>query len=616
MKEMISRRQILATSCDKLHTGTAVVTTICGGLSGAGALACGATLGVGCIFSTAAAAGCGGAFPISAIIADEVCGGDDWNAAFDAALAELMKAVQELGTRLTNIEHKINLLSLQTLYGDYIVKVRNARNTFNELNMEPNHPSFVKTDFESERFVQTVMDYPDAQQSVDRIMDMVKGGTLLDPRSLYALDPKQHCNEDVKSYLNSLIFDGTLMYFIAKSMKGTAPIERDVETLTQNLMLATSAKCIMLHHFIDLTGSTGSNGRAAHNYVLIFAYVFACVLVAGDVNPLVLRNLTSEGHTKLVTSVAFSPDSNILATGSDDYTAKLWNVSEGTMLHTLQGGGGYDGAVWSVAFSPDGSILATGKDDFGVRLWRVSDGIMIKRWDYKHTNMVRSVAFSPDGTTLATGSDDSTAKLWRVSDGAVLMTMEGHTNAVLSVAFSPDGTTIATASMDGTAKLWMVCGSAIKCREEVVIRAAALRTITHDYYPVAQRYPWVLSVAFSPDGTTLATGADDFTAKLWRVSDGAMLWTLEGHTDAVATVVFSPDGTTLATGSSDLKVKLWKVSDGTELRTLAPAAYTENGSNTYRVSFSPDGRFLATSSNGNMAKIWRVVEGTPPSITF
>jgi WD40 repeat protein len=102
---------------------------------------------------------------------------------------------------------------------------------------------------------------------------------------------------------------------------------------------------------------------------------------------------------------------------------------------------GHTGWVWSVAFSPDSKTLASGSWDETIKLWEVATGkeqATLKG----HVGRVLSVAFSPDGKTLASGSGDSTIKLWDMVTGKNTATLKGHTNAVYSVAFSPDGKTL------------------------------------------------------------------------------------------------------------------------------------------------------------------------------
>ncbi|MDW8030108.1 MAG: WD40 repeat domain-containing protein, partial [Armatimonadota bacterium] len=116
---------------------------------------------------------------------------------------------------------------------------------------------------------------------------------------------------------------------------------------------------------------------------------------------------------------------------------------------------GHTDSVTSVSFSPDGQILASGSWDKTIKLWRVSDGSLIGTLT-GHTNWVRSVSFSPDGQILASGSNDKTIKLWRVSDGSLIGTLTGHTFWVTSVSFSPDGQILASGSWDNTIKIWQV----------------------------------------------------------------------------------------------------------------------------------------------------------------
>jgi CHAT domain/WD domain, G-beta repeat len=164
-------------------------------------------------------------------------------------------------------------------------------------------------------------------------------------------------------------------------------------------------------------------------------------------------------------------------------------------------------------------------------------------------------------------------------------TLTGHTAAVWSVAFSPDGTLLATASWDYTTRLWRVADG------------TPVRTLTgHTDY--------VYSVAFSPDGTLLATASYDRTTRLWRTTDGTPVRTLTGHSRQVGGVAFSPDGSLLATASLDYTARLWRTVDGALVRTLAGhTGYVEN------VAFSPDGTLVATVSDDCTARLWQARDG-------
>ena len=289
-----------------------------------------------------------------------------------------------------------------------------------------------------------------------------------------------------------------------------------------------------------------------------------------------LRTLT--GHKNWVNSVAFSPNSHLLASGSDDNTIKLWQLQDGgaQLLKTLTGHKYY---VYSVAFSPNGQLLASGSSDSTVKLWQVQDGALLKTLT-GHQHSVTSVAFSPNGQLLASGSRDSTIKLWRVSDGALLKTLTGHQDKVFSVAFSPNSHLLASGSDDNTIKLWRVSDGALR------------KTLTGHKGKV-------YSVAFSPNGQLLASGSWDNTIKLWQVQDGALLKTLTGHKSWARSVAFSPNGQLLASGSWDNTIKLWQVQDGALLGTL-----TGHQDSVRSVAFSPNGQLLASGSDDNTIKFF------------
>ncbi|MEA2959878.1 MAG: hypothetical protein QOJ58_5933, partial [Alphaproteobacteria bacterium] len=172
---------------------------------------------------------------------------------------------------------------------------------------------------------------------------------------------------------------------------------------------------------------------------------------------------TLASHTDYVNSVAFSSDGHTVATGSDDQTIILWDVTDRGGLHQLgQPLTGHTGPVRAVAFSPDGRALATASGDKTVILWDFTDRNHphpISRALTGLTNGVSSVAFSPDGHTLATGGNDNAVMLWDLTDRnqphRLGQSLAGHTHVVnAAMAFSPDGHTLATSGNDNAVILW------------------------------------------------------------------------------------------------------------------------------------------------------------------
>ncbi|KAL4985441.1 NACHT and WD40 domain protein [Aspergillus falconensis] len=143
---------------------------------------------------------------------------------------------------------------------------------------------------------------------------------------------------------------------------------------------------------------------------------------------------TLEGHSDWVESVAFSHDSQMVASGSDDNTVKLWDAKTGSELQTLKG---HSDSVQSVAFSHDSQMVASGSDDNTVKLWDAKTGSELQTLK-GHSDSVQSVAFSHDSQMIASGSHDNTIKLWDAKTGSELQTLKGHSDSVQSVAFSHD----------------------------------------------------------------------------------------------------------------------------------------------------------------------------------
>ncbi|MHB8628648.1 MAG: nSTAND1 domain-containing NTPase [Aggregatilineales bacterium] len=145
-------------------------------------------------------------------------------------------------------------------------------------------------------------------------------------------------------------------------------------------------------------------------------------------NQFAIRQLS--GHTDSVTSVAVSPDGQYVLSGSNDGTARLWDLQTGAQIRVLSG---HSGHVLGVAFSPDGKTALTGGNDKTARLWEVSTGKELRELNVG--TAVLTVAFSPDGTQILTGQDNKIAQVWDAQSGASIRTLTGHKDAVFAVAF-------------------------------------------------------------------------------------------------------------------------------------------------------------------------------------
>lgn len=253
------------------------------------------------------------------------------------------------------------------------------------------------------------------------------------------------------------------------------------------------------------------------------------------------------GHDGPVKGIAFSPTSKILASVSADTTIKLWDVSNPrekvTEVATLEGHGD---SIEAVTFSPDGATLATGCADGIIFLWDVAQQKR-KAVLEGHQAEVSSLIFALQGNVIVSGGRDNRIFLFDVSAETRGTQLGEHDDWIREIRSNPAGTMVASAGKDGFVRLW--------------------DTFTTELYASIAAHPeGADSVAFSPDGTLLVTGGRDNTIRVWyiqkAVGDGEAgmddaLIALESHTKPVLSLAFNPAGTLLATVSGDNTVRVW-----------------------------------------------------------
>jgi len=217
---------------------------------------------------------------------------------------------------------------------------------------------------------------------------------------------------------------------------------------------------------------------------------------------------TYRGHTDRVTTVAWSPNSKYIASGSLDKTVQVWAANPGDHFHPFIYHG-HTAAVQTVDWSPDSNRVVSGSFDKTVRAWDAITGEHVALYR-GHTGIVNTVAWSPDGKYIASGSEDSTVRLWDVATGAQLYVYRGHLASVNSLVWSPDSQRIASASLDKTVQ---------------IIDATTGKHI----YTYRGHTDTVSSVSWSPDGKDIVSGSWDKTVQVWNAATGALLYTYNGY---------------------------------------------------------------------------------------
>ncbi|MGF1522954.1 MAG: BTAD domain-containing putative transcriptional regulator [Leptolyngbyaceae cyanobacterium] len=408
-------------------------------------------------------------------------------------------------------------------------------------------------------------------------------------------------------------------------------------------------------HEVSFAGATFVNTTFTQTFGNVLAIAFSAdgqFIAASDTNGQIwlwrVGNLdqpylTLQGHHDWIWSLAFSPDSQILASGCDDNqdTLKLWDVQTGQHLHTLD----TDSRVRAVGWSPDQQLIASSSVEGLIQIWHPQTGDCV-RTITGHGNKTSALAWCPrvwkrleeesggsrggkgsqrsqnaaktrlsvtpntpsrDAYVLATGSADQTIKIWDITEGTCLQTIAAG-EAVFAIAWSPDGTKLAGGTKDGRIQIWQSTGQLLQ------------RLEGH------RKCIW--SLAWSADGQMLASGGDDQGIRLWDVAFGRCIRILQGHQNAVRSVQWqsarikslaensetalghaSADameaaGGLLASGSFDQTVRLWSSRADASLKVLQGYRNALQA-----LAWQPDGDLLASGGHDRQIRIWDMHTG-------
>jgi WD40 repeat protein/mono/diheme cytochrome c family protein len=256
-------------------------------------------------------------------------------------------------------------------------------------------------------------------------------------------------------------------------------------------------------------------------------------------------------HSDVVHSLQFSRDGKLLAAAggppAQQGEIKIWEVATGNLVRTITG---HNDFIYSVSWNNDDTLLASGSYDKLIKIWDVKTGSEVKTLK-DHADAVYAVAFSPDGKLLASGSADRSVKMWEVASGKRIYTLAGHGDIVLSLAFNKAGSQVTSCGADKTVRVWNVNATAGQQARNM-----------------SPHQKTVNEVAYSPDGTLMATASDDHSTLVMNAGNGSQVAAIKDQPEALLSAAISPDNKLVAVGSFDGSVKLFNVADGKLAKTI------------------------------------------------
>ena len=275
----------------------------------------------------------------------------------------------------------------------------------------------------------------------------------------------------------------------------------------------------------------------------------------------------------------------LLASVTSDHTLCIWNLSSHEGTSTLTTFKAHD-ELFACHWNPSGTCLALAGREGTVEIIDAQTAIS-QRCYTDHSGPICALVWSPDGTRIASGGRDQTVHVWDPTTGAPLYTYRGHTNLVTTLAFSPDSRYLASGSWDGTAQVW----SATDGKHLTTLHA--------------QPKDQIFSVAWSPNGNTLAVAGTDVRLYHWdcATDETHLTCRYDEHSGVVYAVVWSPDGHRLASGSFDGTVHIWEADQGKRLKEHQHTGWVR------AIAWDPSGQYIASGGRDMQVHIWHADSG-------